>query len=705
MTIPRDHSRSRAVLLGVWQYADPQLPDIPAAKHSLAAMTKLLTGSLCGWPGDQVHTIANRRRPGDLHDELVELFADTADDATAIFYFVGHGLTDSQGRLCLALGETLSQPSSRRASTSLQFGIVREALLEACRDGTRIVILDCCYSGLSVQEPGTLSPAGLLDMTYGTGAYTMCASGAYEKAWYETGATSRPMTYFTKYLTSVVRAGMHDQPAELTLDQVFTRTRENLLRDRKPEPTHTARHDAGRFPFARNRTPAAPAVDLVAENQQLRAKIAALEEKSRRLQEQEAEDNRRLDLLASSSASEDELASADRRAGETVRAIAATAAERQRLAAELTDAGTSPAPVPEIPLILNGILTGEPEQTAQLVEEAAQRPIPEVAELASALRKAGKEAPASSLAQHAVRLHPPADAAELIRRTSTPPQFRSFYGAGIRTAALREAAARPVADVRDMVTRLDYYSAGTLVAEVGRSSSVADIGWLAGELRGAGLDSHADRLLVAAAARTADVPELIADLDRRGDHAGILTVLKSPWTWNRATRQAVAGKLRETSLDPWAWRPPLRGHARYLPHTEYARNWATVGVVVCALIAVGTLSDTFGKLSSGYRLTAQMALVTVLLTVGVVGLLHVRIRKRHTGVLSPREAVISSVLAGMAIGSIPVPWVYRAVGLVVIIGSLTLMVDPGIARAYLAWIRARLPGRPRGSEHEDKTDT
>jgi hypothetical protein len=74
-------------------------------------------------------------------------------------------------------------------------------------------------------------------------------------------------------------------------------------------------------------------------------------------------------------------------------------------------------------------------------------------------------------------------------------------------------------------------------------------------------------------------------------------------------------------------------------------------------------------------------------------------------VLSPREAVISSVLAGMAIGSIPVPWVYRAVGLVVIIGSLTLMVDPGIARAYLAWIRARLPGRPRGSEHEDKTDT
>jgi hypothetical protein len=146
--------------MSVWQYADPELPDIPAAEHSLTAMTELLTGPLCQWPADRVHTIANRRRPGDLHDELVELFADTADDATAIFYFVGHGLTDNHGRLCLALGETRSQPSSRRASTSLPFGIVREALLEACRDGTRIVILDCCYSGLAVRAPaGSRSPA------------------------------------------------------------------------------------------------------------------------------------------------------------------------------------------------------------------------------------------------------------------------------------------------------------------------------------------------------------------------------------------------------------------------------------------------------------------------------------------------------------------------------------------------------------------
>jgi hypothetical protein len=695
MTIPRDHSRSRAVLLGVWQYSDPQLPDIPAADHSLAAMKKLLTGPLCGWPGNRVLAIANRRRPGNLHDKLVELFADTADDATAIFYFVGHGLTDSQGRLCLALGETRSQPSSRRASTSLQFGIVRDALLEACRDGTRIVILDCCYAGLSVREPATLSPEGLLEMTYGTGAYTMCASGAYEKAWYETDVAGRPMTYFTKYLLDVVSSGMPDQPAELTLDQVFARTRDNLLRDHKPEPTHTARHDAGRFPLARNRTPAVPAVDLAAENQRLRAKIAALEEQTRKLHKQEAEDDRRLELLARSSASEDELASADRQAGETVRAIAATAAERERLAAKLTDTGTPHAAVPESPLILHGILTGEPEDAARLVEQAARRPIPEVAELASALRKTGKAAPASSLAQQAVRMHPPAEVAELVRRISSAPLGR--YGAGIRTAALREAAALPVTDVRDLVSRLDHYSARILMEEVGQSSSVSDIGWLAGELQSMGANFRADQLLSAASTRTTDLPELIADLSGRGDHAGILMVLKTPRAWNKTTRQAVAGKLHETSLSPWAWRSLLRGHAWYLPHTEYGRNWLAVGAAVCLFVGVSVLSDTFDRLSSGHRLTGHMALVTVLFTASLVGLLRARVRLRHTGELSWREPAISAGLIGLAFASIPIAWIYQAVGTVVLVVPSVLLVNPSRAREAIAWIHTRLPSRTHRS--------
>jgi hypothetical protein len=204
--------------------------------------------------------------------------------------------------------------------------------------------------------------------------------------------------------------------------------------------------------------------------------------------------------------SQDELEDAARQARETVTAIAAAAAERERLAAELVDADGPPTRVSEIPLVLHRILTEEPEDTDRLVEDAARRPVPEVAELATALAKAGMDSAASSLARHAVQRHPPQDIAELVRRT-TPPQrqFTGFRVEGTDTAALREAATRPIADVLNLVTWLDMPAAGLLLYTVGRSSPVADIGWLAGELRRTGLGVHADPLLSAATVRTGEI--------------------------------------------------------------------------------------------------------------------------------------------------------------------------------------------------------
>ena len=68
---PRDHSGSRAVLIGTWDYE--HLPPVPAARHSLERMTDLLTSPVCGWPADRIMTVANRARPGDLYDDLMDL--------------------------------------------------------------------------------------------------------------------------------------------------------------------------------------------------------------------------------------------------------------------------------------------------------------------------------------------------------------------------------------------------------------------------------------------------------------------------------------------------------------------------------------------------------------------------------------------------------------------------------------------------------
>lgn len=267
-----DLTRSRAVLIGTWDYE--HLEPVPAARNSLERMCGLLTGPLCGWPADRVTVIGNRAGPGDLHDQLIELFSDTSSDGVALFYFVGHGQLDDQERLCLGLVGSRTD-YNRRASTSLRFDDVRGALV-ACSADTKVVMLDCCFAGSATKPRQSLSGADVLDMVRGVGAYTMAASGAYLPAWFETDG-SAPQTYFTQYFVDVVESGIAGEPAGLTLDRIYVDTHERLVRDGKPEPTHTARHQAGRTVFARNAAPVEEQVDLGSRIAQLEAKLRAAE--------------------------------------------------------------------------------------------------------------------------------------------------------------------------------------------------------------------------------------------------------------------------------------------------------------------------------------------------------------------------------------------------------------------------------------------
>jgi hypothetical protein len=83
----RDYSRSRAVLMGTWDY--DFLAPVPPAGNSLRRMARLLSGPLCGWPPGRLLRIENERGPGDLPDRLITAFSDVVD--VALFYYTGHG--------------------------------------------------------------------------------------------------------------------------------------------------------------------------------------------------------------------------------------------------------------------------------------------------------------------------------------------------------------------------------------------------------------------------------------------------------------------------------------------------------------------------------------------------------------------------------------------------------------------------------------
>jgi Caspase domain/WD domain, G-beta repeat len=242
-----DYSRSQAVLIGTSEYSE--LTPLPAAANSLDRMYRLLTGPLCGWPEDRVVTMHNQRVPADLPHQLVKLFAHTTD--VALFYYVGHGQPDSRDRLCLSLVES-STESEYRGSTSLTFDAVRDAM-RLSKAQRRVVILDCCFSGLAFMGDGVLGDTGVLERTHGTGAFTVAASGPYDTAWFEADTEiPKPYTYFTKYFVDLVEGGIADGPPQISLDVLIDRVTENLAADGKPEPSVRTRDSAKKLPFAQN---------------------------------------------------------------------------------------------------------------------------------------------------------------------------------------------------------------------------------------------------------------------------------------------------------------------------------------------------------------------------------------------------------------------------------------------------------------------
>jgi hypothetical protein len=265
----RDYGRSRAVLMGTWNYT--YLTPVPAVANSMRRMTGLLNSSLCGWAADRILQLKNEPGPGDIPDRLITAFDDVDD--VALFYFAGHGQIAPDDQLCLGLVQSRPE-ANRRAATSLRFADVRQALAESPA-ATKIVILDCCFAGLATLGALSGPTREVLDLTSGTGAYTMAATSAYATAWYEedTGLP-QPQTYFTKYLADLVERGIPGQPALLRLDPLFKQLRDDLAADQRPVPGSRAVNDAREFVFAYNAAPPESQRDPEREVAQLSRRLA-----------------------------------------------------------------------------------------------------------------------------------------------------------------------------------------------------------------------------------------------------------------------------------------------------------------------------------------------------------------------------------------------------------------------------------------------
>ncbi|MER7211497.1 caspase family protein [Streptosporangium sp. NPDC000239] len=237
-----DRSGSRAVLIGTSEYSDRRFPQLPAVANSLHGMAEVLTDpELCGWSEEQVEVW---RDPTDMR-RLVQNLRRVAEETTGVLlvYFAGHGTITRRGQLCMILKDTDFTDTD---ITGLEFERLREVLMDSPAR-TKIVILDCCYSGRAIEALSST----VVDSTDIHGAYTLTASDHTAHVVSLDQQADTP-TSFTAELLDLVRTGVSGGPEWLTMNDIYSHLRQRLRGRGLPAPNQRGTDTAIHHPFVRN---------------------------------------------------------------------------------------------------------------------------------------------------------------------------------------------------------------------------------------------------------------------------------------------------------------------------------------------------------------------------------------------------------------------------------------------------------------------
>jgi Caspase domain len=247
---PPDRERSRAVLVGIGSYEHKGLPDYPEIRQNVMDLYQLPTdperGTFLRENCEVLLDEADQKRLGDK----LQKAAEEAQDLLLVYY-AGHGLLDEKRReLHLALSST--KPTERVIGFSaLPFARVRDACLDSAAR-SRVVILDCCYSGRAIYGTQSDQSSEVLAQIDVRGTYTLTSSPANGASVVVPGELH---TAFTGRLLRVLRDEEGAGTDPLTLRDVFERLRTTLNADGLPRPLQCTTENAEQLVLVRPPAP------------------------------------------------------------------------------------------------------------------------------------------------------------------------------------------------------------------------------------------------------------------------------------------------------------------------------------------------------------------------------------------------------------------------------------------------------------------
>jgi isoamylase len=240
-----DITSSWAVLIGTASHApDSDLEDLPAVRNNLSDLaTALMDPGILGLPQDQILTLPDPTE-ADVVGDAIRAAGEKAS-GTLLVYYAGHGLPDEDGQLFLALTRTRSNDLPYHA---LPFQWVAKGIRRSRADA-RVLILDCCYAGLS--QPPTMSGNDLVaEQSTITGTWALFSSASDTPSLAPPGAS---YTAFTGALIDLLNNGIRGGPRDLDGGTILDELRRRLLPGGFPRPDQRNTDLGNRIAIARNR--------------------------------------------------------------------------------------------------------------------------------------------------------------------------------------------------------------------------------------------------------------------------------------------------------------------------------------------------------------------------------------------------------------------------------------------------------------------
>ncbi|WP_188196101.1 WD40 repeat domain-containing protein [Nonomuraea sp. SYSU D8015] len=236
--------RAQVLLIGTATHVPrSRLRDEPAVASTVQDLGRVLV-ERCGVPGNALTICADPPSPRDFGDALQGVTERAADDDVLLVCYAGHGLTNAEGQLYLATRE--SGGDGRVEHTAWPYAILRRYVLDS-RARTKVVILDCCFSGKAIGALGTDEIGNAAEIA---GTYVLTSAERNEYALVLPGERH---TAFLGALIELIERGDPEGEQHLTVEAVFRHLSRVLPTKGCPRPVGRWQGLAGGLVLAPNR--------------------------------------------------------------------------------------------------------------------------------------------------------------------------------------------------------------------------------------------------------------------------------------------------------------------------------------------------------------------------------------------------------------------------------------------------------------------